>query len=277
MNTVSNKPDRKGEENADPKAIRKKAPLTERIMKKAAAAAVTFGIAVSPMACSLMTDFEIPAEYDANRDADSDNDAGPDAHVADSDIRDSDVRDSDADEVVDSDIQDSDVSDGDVADADTLDSDVADADVVDSDVADSDIVDSDVLDGDISDGDVADADEDIEVTDADVSDSDVEEDAGPTICPGVSDGSISSERVDLGDSIVVGGYSLTYAGQVAGSDDIYIDISCAATGADIETGVVVPLYGTETAHAPLDGKDIEITNHSSSDTRTRISATVSDS
>ncbi len=160
------------------------------------------------------------------------------------------------------------------ADVDMADADISDGDVLDADVADSDMTDSDVLDGDVDeDGGAADAD----VSDADIIDGDADEEAGPTTCPGVSNGSIVSENVDVGDSAVVGGYSITYVGQVTGSDDIYVDINCSATGSGIETGLVVPIYGTITTVVPLDGKDIEITNHSSSDTRARISATVSDS
>ena len=43
MNTVSNKPDRK-EEDKEKRSMSTKAPLTERIMKKAATAALTFGV-----------------------------------------------------------------------------------------------------------------------------------------------------------------------------------------------------------------------------------------
>jgi len=252
MNTVSNKPDRKGEETSDSKAIRKKAPLTERIMKKAGAAALTVGIVLSSASCHLICPFDTSQLRSSDGDvSDSDTDAGPDTDVLDSDIRDSDTP-----EVV----VDSDVSDGDTV---VSDGDVVDSDIVDSDVSDGDIADTDVLDSDISDSDIVDADEEV--------------DSGPSTCPGVSNDSIASENIDLGDSAEVGGYSLTYTGQVAGSDDIYIDVHCAATGDEVETNVVVPLYGTATAHAPLDGKEIEITNHSSSDTGARISATVSDS
>jgi hypothetical protein len=256
MNTISNRPERKEEDGTKAKPMSTKAPLTERIMKKAAVTVLAVGIAVSPMACSLMTDFEIPADFDATRDGDvADSDAGHDA-------------DAEVDASHDADVSDSDVTDSDVLDGDVADADIADADVLDGDVADSDVSDGDVLDGDVSDSDV---------TDGDLADGDVEEDAGPTTCPGVSNGSVVSENVDVGDSVTVGGYSLTYVGQVAGTDDIYMNVHCAATGEEVETNVVVPIYGSEIVNAPLDGKNIEITNHSSSDTRTRISATVSDS
>ncbi len=203
--SVSKKPEKKEDENAA-KSMSRKAPLTERIMKKAATIAAVATLAVITSSC-LDWNFS---------DADADHDA---------------------------------------------------------DIADSDVADSDIRDGDISDGDVADSD----VSDGDLGDSDVDEEAGPTTCSGVSNDSVVSENVDVGDSIYVGGYSLAYVGQVTGSDDIYIDISCAATGSDIETGIVVPIYGVITIVASLDGKNIEITNHSSSDSGARISATVSDS
>ncbi|MBU0527436.1 hypothetical protein KKE92_03065 [Candidatus Micrarchaeota archaeon] len=262
MNVISTKTERK-EDGEKAGSIKTKAPLTERIMKKAATTALVVGIALGSTACNLICPFDVSQLRSSEQDGDvtdSDVDAGHDTDVVDSDVRDSDIVDGDTSdaEVLDGDITDSDL---DVADSDVVDSDVEED--ADTDVADGDITDSDVLDGDVSDGDLA--------------DSDVEEDAGPTACPGVSNGSIVSESVDVGDSVTVGGYSLTYVGQVAGTDDIYIDVHCAATGDEVEMGIVVPLYGNETASAPLDGKNIEITNHSSSDARTRISATVSDS
>ncbi len=235
MNTTLTKP-KKEEDGDKARPMSTKAPLTERIMKKAAVVVLSASLAFVP-ACLLDREgLRGTRPADAGEDADTQVDADQDAGV----------------------------SDGDVTDA---------------DITDSDIADSDILDGDISDGDVADAD-DGGVTDADVSDGDLEDgdvDSGPAACPGVTNDSISSENVDTGDSVDVGGYSLTYVGQVAGSDDIYIDVRCAATGDEVETGIVVPLYGTAAADAPLDGKTIEITNHSSSGTGARISATVSDS
>ncbi len=237
MNTNLTKP-KKEEDGQKSKSMSTKAPLTERIMKKAAVVAVAAACTIVPISCLLdVSGTASGNSRDAGGDTDTETDAGHDA--------------------------------------DTVDADRTDGDVADSDVIDSDITDSDIVDGDISDGDVSDADEDSGVTDADISDGDV--DSGPTACPGVSNDSISSENVDLGDPIEVGGYTLTYTGQAPGSDDIYIDVHCAATGDEVESNVVVPLYGTATAHAPVDGKDIEITNHSSSDTGARISATVSDS
>ncbi|MFH1685444.1 MAG: hypothetical protein ABH983_04005 [Candidatus Micrarchaeota archaeon] len=247
MNTTSIRP-KKEEDGDKTKSMSTKAPLTERIMKKAAVAVIATACALAPVSCLL--------DSSGTRSG-TPTDAGHDADVE-----------LDADHDTDSDVADADTTDGDV-----LDGDVLDADVADSDITDADVSDADVLDGDVDDGGITDAD----VSDGDLADGDVEEDAGPTACPGVSNGSIVSEDIDLGDSVTVGGYSLTYVGQVAGTDDIYIDVRCAATGEEVEMGVVVPLYGSETASAPLDGKNIEITNHSSSGTRTRISATVSDS
>ncbi len=220
MDTISVRP-KKEEDGSKVKPMSKKAPLTERIMKKAAVVALAVGLVASSVSCA-------PKQRER-----FENDAGSDAEMVDA-------------------------ADGDVVDADS--------DVFDGDISDGDVVDAD--DGGVHDGDVA---------DGDMADGDVEEDADIVGCPGVSNSSIVSENVDIEDSAEVGGYSLTYRGQVPDSSDIYIDVHCAATGEEIETGLEVPLYGTATAEAPLDGKTIEITNHSSSDSGARISATVSDS
>ena len=120
---------KKEEDGEKAKSMSTKPPLTERIMKKAAAIAVVATLAIVPTSC---LDWSM-------KDKDAEVDSGPDA---DSDVADADTVDSD---VIDADLNDSDILDGDIAD---------DADTV----ADSDVVDGDMTDGDVSDSDVADAD-----------------------------------------------------------------------------------------------------------------------
>ncbi|MFH1685445.1 MAG: hypothetical protein ABH983_04010, partial [Candidatus Micrarchaeota archaeon] len=166
MDTISIRP-KKEEDGDKTKSMSTKAPLTERIMKKAAVVALSVGLVVGLAACS-------PKQRER-----FENDAGADAEMV--DAADGDVVDAD------SDVLDGDISDGDITDAD--DGGAADADMVDGD--------SDVLDGDVDE-------------DGGVTDGDVDEDADILGCPGVSNDSIVSESVDVGDSVTVGGYSLTY-------------------------------------------------------------------
>ncbi len=246
MNTKTIRP-KKEEDGNKTESMSTKAPLTERIMKKAAATVLAVGIAVSPMACSLLTDFEIPRDLDVSHDgdvSDSDADSVQDAEVDGS--QDADVN-----------VVDSDIRDGNVSDADILDGDVEeDADVVDSDVVDAD-EDSDVADADVVDGDLADSD----ITDGDVLDGDVEEDADlEPLCSGVFDEVITEETFDKGTGRSVGGYMITYVTQTTGG--ITMNIDCGSDSEEITSGDAITTMVEHTVNVPDDGKRIRITVHS---------------
>jgi len=110
MNTISIKP-KKEEDGDKAKSMSTKAPLTERIMKKAAAVVLATGLALGVSACS--PEKRELIEFDAGTDA-------------------GDVTDGDIDE-------DGGVTDGDVADADILDGDIDDGGITDADVSDGDV------------------------------------------------------------------------------------------------------------------------------------------
>jgi len=256
MNTQTIRP-KKEEDGEKAKSMSTKPPLTERIMKKAAAAVLTVGIALSPAACSLMTDFTLPKELDGGTDADAE---VVDGDVSDADtIADSNVADAD-NEIVDGDMADSDVSDSDVTDADNeiVDGDVADADegIVDADVADSDTLDGDVGDADtIADSDVVDGD----MTDGDVSDSDVADADGP-LCSDIFDEVVTEETFDKGTGREVGGYMITYVSQTTGG--LTLDIDCGSDSSSIASGESLTTLVGHTVEVPDDGKRIRITVHS---------------
>ncbi len=110
MDTISIRP-KKEEDSDKAKPMSTKAPLTERIMKKAAAVVLATGIVLGVSACS--PEKRELIEFDAGTDA-------------------GDVVDGDIDE-------DGGVTDGDVADADILDGDVDDGGITDADVSDGDV------------------------------------------------------------------------------------------------------------------------------------------
>ncbi len=219
MNTISIKP-KKEEDGDKAKSMSTKAPLTERIMKKAAAAVLTVGIALSPTSCNLICPFDTSALDRADGDvSDSDVDAGSDTDIVDSDIRDSDT--------VDSDVADADneIVDADVADSDTLDGDLADADTI----ADSDVADGDMEDSDVADSDVADA------------------DPGP-LCSGVFDEVFTEETFDKGTGREVGGYMITYVSQT--TDGITMNIDCGSDSEEIASGDAITTMVEHTVEVP---------------------------
>ncbi len=232
MNTTSIRP-KKEEDGDKAKSMSTKAPLTERIMKKAAVAVIATACALAPVSCLL--------DASGTRSG-TPTDAGHDAEVdADHDAADAD----------------SDVLDGDVADADTTDGDVLDGDVLDADVADSDITDADVSDADVVDGDLADSD----ITDGDVLDGDVEEDADlEPLCSGVFDEVITEETFDKGTGRSVGGYMITYVTQTTGG--ITMNIDCGSDSEEITSGDAITTMVEHTVNVPDDGKRIRITVHS---------------
>jgi len=230
MNTISIKP-KKEEDGDKAKSMSTKAPLTERIMKKAATAALAVGIVLSSASCNLICPFDTSQLRSVDGDvSDSDVDAGPDTDVVDSDIRDSDTADSDVADA------DNEIVDADVADSDTLDGDVGDADTI----ADSDVVDGDMTDGDVSDSDVADAD-------------------GP-LCSDIFDEVVTEETFDKGTGREVGGYMITYVSQTTGG--ITLDIDCGSDSSSIASGESLTTLVEHTVEVPDDGKRIRITVHS---------------
>ncbi|MBU0528068.1 hypothetical protein KKE92_06305 [Candidatus Micrarchaeota archaeon] len=178
------------------------------------------------------SDMDASTDLDADTDADTELDAGPDLDA-----------DTDADTELDS---------GPDLDADT---DVEeDAGIPDADVADADIADADVADADVEE---------------DAGDSDSGSDSG-LVCSSAMDGSISSEQVYFGSSVVVGGYSFTYVGE--GSTGALIDITCDADSAVVETAYDCAIYSITPIAAPDKSIDIEV--HAVSATKTRVSITV---
>lgn len=249
----------KQDERASGKEFSTRAPLSERIMKKVAAAALLVGLATLPANCTFntsglnitdagQTDADADMDADTDVDADTDHDGGPDLDADVDTDADSDVDggpDLDADTDVDADTDDG----GPDLDADT------DADLdggMDAD-ADSDLdggPDADV-DADVDDGGL----------DADV---DTDADAGPVACASTFVDSISTTLVYVSTPVSVGGYIFSNNGE-SGSG-ITMDISCEADSEPIEGGVYIEDGGSIVIDRPIDGKRITIYNLGSTPT-----------
>ncbi|MBU1681445.1 hypothetical protein KKE38_01355, partial [Candidatus Micrarchaeota archaeon] len=127
----------------------------------------------------------------------------------------------------------------------------------------------------------ADTDADTELDSGPDLDADVDADTdgglieGGAVCTGLLyNDAVYSETVDVGDSIIVGGYTFVYTGQAGSTNDDLIDITCG-TGS-VVSGLVVGIYTLKTYDDDENGKRISITNHSSSSTSTRVSIVVED-
>ncbi len=230
--------------------ITTKAPLSERIMKKVASVVLLVGMAAAPTNCGLETSglrvedagpSDADTDMDADIDTDADHDGGPDLDAdTDTDTDHDGGPDLDADTDVDGD---TDMDGGPDADADTdldggMDAD-ADTDLDGGPDADTD------LDGGM--------DADVDAGDAD---------AGPIVCSGTFEETVSGTPVYTGTPINVGGYSFENMGE-SGSG-ILMNIGCVDDSSSIESDVYVEEGGADTViDRPIDGRRITLRNISS--------------
>lgn len=203
--------------------ITRKAPLSERIMKKVASAVLLVGLATAPTNCGLetsglriedggQTDADADLDADVDLDGDTDHDSGPDA--------------------------DTDHDGGPDLDADTD---------VDGDTD---------LDG----GPDADSDVDDGGPDADT---DVDADAGPIVCMGTFEESITGSPVYVGTPVNIGGYIFENMGE--SGPGILMDIGCVDDSSTLDSGVYLEEGAAETViDRPDDGKRIRLRNLSNS-------------
>ncbi len=249
---VSQKEDEKPTSKRD---IKTKAPLSERIMKKAAAVVVLFGLATAPSNCTLesnglrvedagQSDADADMDADIDTDADTDHDGGPDL---DADTDHDGGPDLDADTDVDGD---TDLDGGPDADADTDLDGGPDADA-DTDLDGGPDLDADTdVDGDTDLDGGPDADTDVDAGDAD---------AGPVVCAATFEETQTGISVYAGTPVNIGGYIFEYTGESGAG--ILVDIGCVDDSSPLETGVYVEEGGADTViDRPTDGKRITLRN-----------------
>jgi len=85
--------------------------------------------------------------------------------------------------------------------------------------------------------------------------------------------SVSWQEMSPGQSVTVGGYNLTYVSMSEDSQEIYVDVVCAADSSVVATGVAVGRSQTENLALP-DNMFMAITFHNGTPENIHLSASV---